>query len=319
MNIIVLDAFGLNQEHLNFKAFEEFGNVTCFDITPADKVVERARGCEVLFTNKTIITRQMLEQLPEVKYIGILATGYNVVDIEAAREKKIVVTNIPAYSTMSVAQKVFELLLAIVGRAEHYAEENKNLRWAKSPHFFYWDYPLHELANKRIGIVGFGNTGKATARIAEAFGMKVCLYTSRSQKELPEGYEKVETLDKLFETSDVVSLNCPLTADNALMVDKRRLSLMKPSAIFINTARGGLVDEAALAQALNDGTICAAGLDVMTQEPPSVENPLFAARNCFVTPHIAWATEEARERLLQTAYNNLAAYIDGNPINNVAK
>ena len=290
----------------------------CYDITPQEEVVERSRGSEVLFTNKTKITAAMLRQLPEVKYIGILATGFNVVDVKEAGRLGITVTNISAYSTMSVAQKVFELLLAIVGRAEHYAEENSCLRWARSPHFFYWDFPLHELAGKRFGIVGFGNTGKATARIAAAFGMQVCLFTSKAQEELPDGYEKVETLDELFSTCDVVSLNCPLTADNALMVDARRLALMKPTAILINTARGGLVDEEALALALDDETIYAAGLDVMTQEPPSEDNPLFTARNCFVTPHIAWATEEARRRLLTVAFDNLAAWADGHPVNVVS-
>ena len=318
MKITVLDAFGLNQGDLNFKEFEKFGEVVCYDITPQEEVVERSRGSEVLFTNKTKITAAMLRQLPEVKYIGILATGFNVVDVKEAGRLGITVTNISAYSTMSVAQKVFELLLAIVGRAEHYAEENSCLRWARSPHFFYWDFPLHELAGKRFGIVGFGNTGKATARIAAAFGMQVCLFTSKAQEELPDGYEKVETLDELFSTCDVVSLNCPLTADNALMVDARRLALMKPTAILINTARGGLVDEEALALALDDETIYAAGLDVMTQEPPSEDNPLFTARNCFVTPHIAWATEEARRRLLTVAFDNLAAWADGHPVNVVS-
>lgn len=318
MKITVLDAFGLNQGDLNFKEFEKFGEVVCYDITPQEEVVARSRGSEVLFTNKTKITAEMLRQLPEVKYIGILATGFNVVDVKEAGRLGITVTNIPAYSTMSVAQKVFELLLAIVGRAEHYAEENSRLRWARSPHFFYWDLPLHELAGKRFGIVGFGNTGKATARIADAFGMQVCLFTSKAQEELPDGYEKVETLDELFSTCDVVSLNCPLTADNALMVDARRLALMKPTAILINTARGGLVDEEALALALDDETIYAAGLDVMTQEPPAEDNPLFTARNCFVTPHIAWATEEARRRLLTVAFDNLAAWADGHPVNVVS-
>lgn len=318
MKITVLDAFGLNQGDLNFKEFEKFGEVVCYDITPQEEVVARSRGSEVLFTNKTKITAEMLRQLPEVKYIGILATGFNVVDVKEAGHLGITVTNIPAYSTMSVAQKVFELLLAIVGRAEHYAEENSRLRWARSPHFFYWDFPLHELAGKRFGIVGFGNTGKATARIADAFGMQVCLFTSKAQEELPDGYEKVETLDELFSTCDVVSLNCPLTADNALMVDARRLALMKPTAMLINTARGGLVDEEALALALDDETIYAAGLDVMTQEPPAEDNPLFTARNCFVTPHIAWATEEARRRLLTVAFDNLAAWADGHPVNVVS-
>lgn len=311
MKIVVLDGYGLNPGDLSWNDFEQIGQLTVYDRTPADKVVERAQGAQAVITNKTPITDADMEALPDLKYIGVLATGYNIVDTAAAARRGIAVSNIPAYSTMSVAQMVFSLLLAITNRVEHYTDQNRRGRWASNPDFCYWDHPLIELAGKRMGIVGFGNTGSATARIALALGMTPVVYTSKSS--LPDGMEKATDLDSLFAGCDVVSLHCPLTDTTRHMVDARRLRLMKRSAILINTGRGPLVDEEALALALDDETIYAAGLDVLASEPPRKDNPLLTARNCFITPHIAWATFEARQRLMAIAADNLRAFIAGKP------
>ena len=259
-----------------------------------------------------------MQVLPCLKYIGVLATGYNVVDIEAARNRGIIVTNIPAYSTASVAQMVFAHLLNITQHVAHYADNNRHGRWSASKDFCYWDTPLVELAGKRIGIVGLGNTGMATARIALAFGMEVVAFTSKQPDQLPQGIRPC-TMDELFATSDVVSLHCPLTDATLHLVNDTRLSTMKPTAILINTGRGPLVNEQDLANALKQGTIRAAGLDVLAQEPPQADNPLLALDNCFITPHIAWATAEARTRLLDIAIDNLRHYLAGTPVNNVAR
>lgn len=318
MVIKVLDGYGLNPGDLSWEGFEQLGEVTVYDRTAPEEVVTRAAGADILLTNKTIVTAEMMRALPALKYIGVLATGYNVVDIAAAKAAGIVVTNIPAYSTASVAQTAFAHLLAITQHVEHYTAENRAGRWSNCPDFCYWDYPLTELAGKRIGIVGFGNTGQATARIAAAFGMDVQVYTSKSADALPAGMTKI-SLDDLFRTCDVVSLHCPLTEDTRHLVNASRLRQMKPSAILINTGRGPLVNEQDLADALNAGTIYAAGVDVLSTEPPRADNPLLTARNCFITPHIAWATREARIRLMDMAVENLRSFIAGKVVNNVAK
>lgn len=316
MKIVVLDGYGMNPGDMSWKPLEELGDVTVYDRTPADKVLERSANVEALLTNKTVLSGEMLRKLPQLKYVGVLATGYNVVDIEAARELGIVVTNIPAYSTDSVAQMVFAHLLAIVVRVEHYAAENRAGRWSRSDDFCYWDTPLNELAGKTFGIIGLGNIGRSVARIAGAFGMKVKAFTSKRPDELPEGIAKAD-LDELFTTSDVISLHCPLTEGTYHLVNAERLAQMKKSAILLNTGRGPLVDEVALASALNNGEIYAAGVDVLSAEPPSADNPLLTARNCFITPHLGWATKEARERLLQIAVDNLKGFIQGDVRNNV--
>lgn len=317
MVIKVLDGYGLNPGDLSWRGFECMGTVTVYDRTAPEQIAERAADADVLLTNKTPLTAATLRSLPRLRYVGVLATGYNVVDVAAAREAGIVVTNIPAYSTASVAQTVFAHLLAITQRVEHYTAENRRGRWSRAADFCYWDYPLAELAGKRIGIVGLGNTGSATARIAAAFGMEVWAFTSKSADSLLAGVRKAE-LDELFRSCDVVSLHCPLTESTREMVDARRLAMMKPTAILINTGRGPLVVERDLADALNAGTIFAAGLDVLCSEPPAADNPLLSARNCFITPHIAWATLEARERLMRIASDNLRSYLDGRTVNNVA-
>lgn len=318
MKIVVLDGYGLNPGDLSWEAMQSLGELQVYNRTSPSELLGRAKGAEVLITNKTVITAKDMDALPQLKYIGVLATGYNVVDIEAARSKEIVVTNIPAYSTRSVAQMVFAHLLNITQRVGYYAKENRQGRWATNADFCYWDTPLIELDGKRMGIIGFGNTGQATAAIAIALGMKVCVYSSKPQFMLPQGIQRMG-LDELFRECDVVSLHCPLTNNTKELVNAARLSTMKPTAILINTGRGPLVNEHDLADALNNGVIAAAGLDVLSTEPPCKDNPLLTARNCFITPHIAWATKEARIRLMDIAVNNLKGYIQGNIINNVAK
>lgn len=318
MKIVVLDGYGLNPGDLSWKGMEALGELVVYDRTSPSEVMERSANAEVLITNKTVITAEHMAALPQLKYIGVLATGYNVVDIDEARHRGIVVTNIPAYSTASVAQMVFAHVLNITQRVGYYANENAKGRWTNSIDFCYWDTNLIELEGKKMGIVGLGNIGQATARIAQAFGMEILVFTSKEQSALPEGMKKV-TLDELFAQSDVVSLHCPLTPDTKEMVNAARLRTMKPSAILINTGRGPLVNEQDLADALNEGCIAAAGLDVLSVEPSVFGNPLFNARNCFITPHIAWATKEARTRLMDIAVNNLKSYQEGNVINNVAR
>lgn len=317
MKIVVLDGYALNPGDLSWTGMEALGELTVYERTSPSEVLERSAGAEVLITNKTVITAEHMAALPQLKYIGVLATGYNVVDIDEARNRGIVVTNIPAYSTASVAQMVFAHVLNITQRVGYYATVNANGRWTNSVDFCYWDTDLVELDGKKMGIVGLGNIGRATARIAQAFGMEVLVVTSKEQSALPEGMKKV-TLDELFAQSDVVSLHCPLTPDTKEMVNAARLQTMKPSAILINTGRGPLVNEQDLADALNDGRIAAAGLDVLSVEPSVTGNPLLGARNCFITPHIAWATKEARIRLMDIAVNNLKSYQEGIIINNVA-
>ena len=318
MKIVVWDGYGLNPGDLSWSAWEALGEIKVYDRTSPSELLERSAGAEVLVTNKTLITANDMVSLPELKYIGVLATGYNVVDIDAAKARGIVVTNIPAYSTSSVAQMVFAHVLNITQRVGYYANENTQGRWTNNADFCYWDTNLVELDGKKMGIVGYGNIGKATARIALAFGMEVLAYTSKEQKDLPQGIKKA-TLDELFTESDIVSLHCPLTPETKELVNAERLKTMKPSAILINTGRGPLVNEQDLADALNEGRIAGAGLDVLSVEPSVANNPLLSAKNCFITPHIAWATKEARTRLMDIAINNLRSYQEGNIINNVAK
>lgn len=318
MKIVVLDGYCLNPGDLSWEDMAFLGDLRVYDRTSPAELLNRAEGAEVLITNKTLITGNDMEALPQLKYIGVLATGYNVVDVESAKEKGIVVTNIPAYSTNSVAQMVFAHLLNITQRVGHYACMNRQGKWSDNADFCYWDTELIELNDKWMGIIGFGNIGQATARIALSFGMKVGVFTSKAQSELPEGVKKM-SLEEIFKNCDVVSLHCPLTPSTQEMVNAERLNLMKPNAILINTGRGPLINEQDLADALNEGKILAAGLDVLSTEPPLSSNPLLLARNCFITPHIAWATKEARIRLMKIAVNNLNEFMKGNIINNVAK
>lgn len=315
MKITVLDGYGLNPGDLSWEELKKLGDLTVYDRTAPSETIERSTGSEILITNKTIIDRGIIEKLPDLRYIGVLATGYNVVDITAAREKGITVTNIPSYSTASVAQMVFSLLLAITNGVEHFTADNRAGRWSRNADFCYWDSPLMELAGKTFGIVGFGNIGSKVAGIALALGMKVMAQTSKSQEELPTGIEKATGLEHLLKECDVMSLHCPLTESTKHIINATTLAMMKPSAILINTGRGPLVDENALAAALNSGALRGAGVDVLSCEPPSIDNPLLYARNCYTTPHIGWATTEARQRLMDIAVANVANFLNGTPTN----
>ncbi len=315
MNICVLDGYTLNPGDLDWGSLSKLGNLKVYDRTMPSEIIERAIESEIVLTNKVIIDDNTMAQLPKLRYIGVLATGYNVVDIEAARKRGIIVTNIPAYSTNSVAQMVFAHILNIVQQVDTYAKEVQEGKWTNCPDFCYYNHSLMELAGKTIGIVGLGNTGMATARIASAFGMKVVALTSKTADRLPEGITPV-SLDELLQKSDIVSLHCPLTDSTRELINKTTLAKMKNSAILINTGRGPLVNEADLAAALNNGDIQAFGADVLSKEPPTADNPLLSAKNCFITPHIAWATIDARRRLMEIAAENISQFIQGETIVN---
>lgn len=314
--IVVLDGYAANPGDISWEPWNALGEVIVYDRTAPDQVVERAQGAEVVLTNKVILSSEVLAQLPALRYVGVLATGYNVVDLDAARDQGVIVTNIPAYSTASVAQMVFAHLLNITHHVADHAQSVADGGWQNSVDFCYWNSPLIELDGLTLGIVGVGNTGLATARIAQAMGIKVMAYSSKSAEALQAlGIDKAADYKQLFAEADVVSLHCPLTSETHHLVNAERLSWMKPSAILINTGRGPLVDEQALADALNQDRIYAAGVDVLTQEPPRQGSPLIGARHCYITPHIAWATSAARRRLMQVALENVAAYLAGNPQN----
>lgn len=314
MKIVELDAYAANPGDLSWDGLRALGELTVYDRTSPDKVVERAREADAVLTNKVVFDGDTLAQLPRLKYIGVMATGYNVVDTEAARRRGIVVTNIPAYSTDSVAQMVFAHILNITNRVDHYARQNRNGRWSGNPDFCYWDAPLHELAGKTLGIVGLGHIGSKVARIAIDFGLDVFAYTSKNAASLPPGIQKT-TMDGLFAVSDILTLHCPLSPQTHQLINRQNLARMKPGAILINTGRGPLVDEQAVAEALASGRLCAYGADVMENEPPAADNPLLVQPNAFITPHIAWATVEARQRLVDICVDNLKAFISGAPIN----
>ena len=310
MRIVILDGYTADPEGKAWAALEEFGEIAVYDRTSAEETIARAKDAEIVLTNKVCIRKQEMEQLPRLKYIGVLATGYNVVDVAVAKEHGIVVTNIPAYSTESVAQMVFAHLLTITNRTEHYALQNREGKWTASADFCYWDTQLTELAGKTIGIVGLGNIGRRVADIALAFGMKVVAYTSKRAEELPSGIEK-RSLEELLKVSDVISLHCPLTADTHHLINSQTLRMMKPEAILINTGRGPLVNDVDVAEALKENRLQAYCADVLSEEPAKADNPLLTCENAFITPHIAWATKEARKRLVSVAISNVKAFLEG--------
>lgn len=315
MKIVVLDGYAGNPGDVSWDKLKSLGDCTIYDRTTPEQMIDRVKDADIVLTNKVCIHAAHFDQLPQLKYIGVMATGFNVIDCEAAKAHNVVVTNIPAYSTNSVAQMVFAHILNIYNRVDHYATEIREQdAWVNSKDFSYYNTPLIELFGKKIGIVGLGNTGSATARIAFGFGMEVYAYTSKSQLQLPHEVKKVE-LDDLFRLCDIVSLHCPLTPSTKNLVNADRLKLMKPSAVLINTSRGPVVNAKDLAEALSNGTIMAAGVDVLETEPPTNNNPLLKVNNCYITPHIAWATQEARVRLMEIIVGNVKAYLDGNPIN----
>ncbi len=314
VRIVILDGYTANPGDLSWKELESLGQLTVYERTKPEETVARAAEADIVLTNKVIIGKAEIEQLPHLKYIGVLATGYNVVDIKAAHERGIIVTNVPAYSTESVAQMVFAHLLTVTNRTEHYAIQNRAGRWTNNPDFSYSDTLLTEIAGKTIGIVGLGNIGSRVAQIALAFGMKVKAFTSKAAETLPDGIQKAD-MQELFSTADVISLHCPLTDNTKHLINAETIGLMKKTAIVINTGRGPLVDDQAVADALEDKRIAAYCADVLTEEPPRADNPLLKQQNAYITPHIAWATVEARVRLLQVAIENVRAFLDATPQN----
>ena len=314
MNITVLDGHTLNPGDLHWDELQSLGPCEIFDRTAPDQILARAANAEIILTNKVILSRETINALPKLRYLGVLATGYNVVDAIAARERGIPVTNIPGYSTRSVAQLTFALLLELTHHTGHHAQTVRDGRWSHSVDFCYWDFPLLELDGLTLGVIGFGQIGREVAKIAQAFGLRILIHSRTKLAQLPAGMSFV-SLDELFSRADVVSLHCPLTPDTSHLINAPRLAQMKPSAFLINTSRGPLVDEAALADALNSGRLAGAALDVLSVEPPPATNPLLTAKNCLITPHLGWATRAARERLLQIAVANLRAFLAGHPQN----
>jgi glycerate dehydrogenase len=310
MKIVILDGFTLNPGDLSWDGLKSLGDCEIYDRTSPDEVVKRAADAELVLTNKTVLTREQINRLPKLKYIGVLATGYNIVDVAAARERGVPVTNVPTYGTRSVAQMTFALLLELTQHVGHHAQTVDEGRWARSPDFCYWDYPLMELDGLTMGIVGFGRIGRTVADLAVAFGMKVLAHSRTIPQEKSQNIDFVD-LARLFRTADVVSLHCPLTTETKHLVNAERLSSMKPTAFLLNTSRGPLIDEPALAKALNSDQIAGAAVDVLEAEPPRADNPLFTAKNCLITPHIAWATRSARARLMATAVANAKAFLEG--------
>ena len=314
MKIVVLDGYGVNPGDLSWETLEALGDVEVYPRTAPEDVIDRCFNAEIILTNKVVINKQILVSLPRLKYIGVLATGYNVVDVDTASDLDIIVTNIPAYSTDSVVQMTFAHILTMTNRVEHYTQQNRNGRWSYNPDFVYWYTPLIELAGKTMGIVGLGNIGMKVAQLARCFGMEVYAFTSKASSLLPEGIQKT-TFEGLLSVSDILSLHCPLNRSTREMINASSLAKMKEGALLINTGRGPLVNEADVAEALRSGHLGGYGADVMCQEPPAEDNPLFSAPNAYITPHIAWATFEARKRLIAIAVGNVKAFIDGNPVN----
>lgn len=317
MKIVILDSYTANPGDLSWKGLEAWGELAVYDRTKPNEVIERAKDADMILTNKVCIREKEMRGLPCLKYIGVLATGYNVVDVEAAKARGIVVTNVPAYSTESVAQMVFAHLLTVTNRTEHYAKLNRAGRWSENPDFSYWETPLAELSGKTFGIVGLGNIGSRVAEIAHAFGLKVLAYTSKPAEQLPPFIEK-RTIDGLLAESDIVSLHCPLTPETNHLINRQTLQKMKPTAILINTGRGPLIVDQDVADALSEGRLYAYCTDVLTEEPPKATNPLLKCESAYITPHIAWATKEARIRLIDVAIDNVKAYVEGRPKNIVS-
>lgn len=314
MRIVVLDAHTANPGDLSWAGFESLGECAIHDRTPLADTVARARDAEAVITNKAVLNREIISALPKLRYIGVIATGYNVVDLDAASERGVVVTNVPGYSTASVAQAVFAMILELTNHAAHHAGAVREGRWVSCPDFCFWDHPIVELSGRALGLIGFGDIGSAVARIGSAFGMRV-LASRRAWAVPPPPGVEAASVEEVFRESDVISLHCPLNGETREIVNEKTLAMMKKSAFLVNTARGLLVNEAALASALNYGQIAGAALDVLSVEPPAPSNPLLSARNCLITPHIAWASRESRARLIARAVENLRAFIEGSPVN----
>lgn len=317
--IVVLDGYCLNPGDLNWDALEQYGELTVFDRTQEDEIVERAADADVILTNKVPVRSAVLEKLPKLSYIGVLATGYNIIDIDDAKKRGVVVTNVPGYSTSSVVQLTFALLLELCHRVQRHSDSVMEGKWSSCPDFSFRDYPLVELMDKTLGIIGFGDIGQKVADAASAFGMNIIGHSRTQTDQSHRGNFQWGTLDELLAQSDVVSIHCPLTPQTTGLINRDTLAKMKQTAFLLNTSRGPIIVEDDLAAALNEGSIAGAGLDVLSAEPPAADNPLFTAKNCLITPHIAWATKEARLRLMGSVINNLTAFLDGAPENVVNK
>ena len=324
MKIVVLDGYTLNPGDLSWKDLEKIGDLTVYDrttyvLSEHDKVVNRVGDAEIVFTNKTPITREAINKMPNLKYIGVLATGYNVVDVVAAKEKGIVVTNIPSYGTTAVSQMTFALLLEMCHHVGHHSEQVYKGVWTNNEDFCFWNYPLIELAGKNMGIIGFGRIGQDTGKIAQAFGMNVLAYDNYPNKKLESDTLKYVNLDELLSQSDVISLHCPLLESTTGLINRNTIAQMKDGAMLINTSRGPLIVEEDLAEALNNGKLAGAAVDVVSKEPIDGDNPLLTAKNCIITPHIAWAPSESRKRLMDIAVDNLRRFLENNSVNVVNK
>ena len=314
MNIVVLDGYTANPNDLSWEPLEAFGKLTIYDRTSADELIKRAQDADIVLTNKCRLKEEELKQLPKLKYIGVLATGYNNIDTEYAHKHEIVVSNIPSYSTESVVQMTFAHIFNITNQISHYASEVRAGQWSQNPDFCYWNTPLQELAGRTLGIVGLGNIGMRVAQVAHSLGMDVFALTSKEKDQLPTGVQKT-TLEGLLGVADILTLHCPLSPDTYHLINEERLAMMREGAILINTSRGALVDEQAVANALESGRLQAYGADVMSKEPPLADNPLLRQAHAHLTPHIAWATLEARQRLIKTGIENVKAFVEGQPQN----
>jgi len=314
MKIVILDGYTENPGDLSWDGFEKIGELTVYDRTPTDKIEERIGGAEIVITNKTPVSKAAIDACPNLKYIGVLATGYNIVDVDAAKDKGILVTNIPTYGTDAVGQFAIALLLEICHHIGHHDEAVHAGRWENNDDWCFWDYPLIELAGKTMGIIGFGRIGQSTGRTAKALGMKVIAFDEQISNNGKTIAEYV-SLDRLFAESDVISLHCPLFPATEGIINKDSLAKMKDGVIILNNSRGALIVEQDLADALNDGKVYAAGVDVVSSEPIKSDNPLLNAKNCIITPHISWAPKESRKRLMDVAVSNLQAFVDSKPVN----
>lgn len=315
MKIVVLDGYTLNPGDLSWESVEKLADVTVYDRTPADQIVERAKEADIVFTNKTPLDEATLNQLPNLKFISVLATGFNIVDVATAKKNGVVVSNVPGYGTPSVVQLTFALLLELTLHVQRHSDSVRDGKWARSVDFCFWDYPLIELAGKTMGIIGFGSIGEKVADVATAFGMNIIGSKRHRTDQSHRPNFKWAEIPELLAESDVVSIHTPLVPETQGLINKENLALMKPTAFLLNTSRGPIIVDQDLADALNNGVIAGAGIDVLSKEPPLPDNPLFTAKNCLITPHIAWATTEARARLMAITVDNLAAFLDGKPVN----
>ncbi|MDR0336809.1 MAG: D-2-hydroxyacid dehydrogenase [Planctomycetaceae bacterium] len=317
LQIVILDGEALNPGDLSWSDLEQFGTLTVYPRTKPNEVIARAKDADIVLTNKVVFDQEVLSQLPKLKYIGIFATGYNVVDLDVARQRGIPVTNIPGYGTESVAQLTWTHLLNLTFRLSDHDVSVKHGDWSRCSNFCYWNHSLTELFGLTFGSIGYGAIGRRVVQIANAFGMNVLVYTPRAESKTKDHFVQIVDLETLLKQSDVISLHCPLTSENRGMINAKTIALMKPTALLLNVSRGLLIEEQALANALNSGQLAGAGLDVLSEEPPLPSNPLLHARNCFFTPHIAWATLAARKRLLQIAVDNLRSFLNGKTQNDV--